>query len=290
MLGDPDKGETNVVVTHWPRGSAWPDWCRQFEHDVEAFFNHKFWLVPSRPWSTGVAVPGSNGRLEYSPGFRCGLRITRVPIADAHAIADVSFLTLSSDRPRSFQNQTERIDEFRRVAREALGIGSYTEYHSTPYRVCFGGSGRLSLTNHDLDGNEYQRFSRSTTQRAAIHEIGHLLGLSHVNGAGNGQDAYGTTLHQAGDLMGEGERLEAWHTLPWKRRLKRHLGSGVGIPNWAGTTVRPQVGTTTVDRPFAQANGGSRGSARGGQRRDGGVAPNCPDRGASPPGPRGMCP
>jgi hypothetical protein len=65
-------------------------------------------------------------------------------------------------------------------------------------------------------------------RRTAHHEVGHLLGLEHVNMAhpvckedSNDSVCYGDTIWKAGDMMGFGGTIRAWHGRPWLLVLKK---------------------------------------------------------------------
>jgi hypothetical protein len=63
------------------------------------------------------------------------------------------------------------------------------------------------------------------------HEVGHLLGLGHVNHhdlhtAGLNEDAaYGVTLQQMQDVMGKGSVRHPWHAGPWQEAAAALTGT-----------------------------------------------------------------
>jgi len=277
---------SNIVISRWPTGSAWTDWCRRFETEAEEFFHGKLWLAPSEPWIGSAPVPGSGGRSVYRPGVRCGFRMSRVSMDDCHFIVDVAYTTASSGFFRSYQYQQGVVSDTRDAARGRLGLDDSPENLATVYRACFAGTGRLLLSDGDLDLIQRNAFNSTYSQRVFLHELGHALGLAHVNGGGNHDDAYGATAHQYGDLMGGGERLEPWHAFPWKSRLDRHLRLIERPRHWTASLTRPPVGTARVYPPptpqgLPPSGGVSPGSL------DGGVAARCPSRGLYQTGPLG---
>jgi hypothetical protein len=279
-----DEHASDIIVSRWPAGTAWADWCRRFETEAGEYFHGRLWLAPSGPWIGSAPVPGSGGRMVFRPGVRCGFRVSRVSMDRCHFIADVAYTTGDSDFFRSYQTQRSGLDETRDAVRGGLGLDDTPENLATFYRACFAGSGRLMLSDGDLDPTVRNKFNTSFSQRTFLHELGHALGLDHVNGAGNNDDAYGATAHQAGDLMGSGERLEPWHAFPWRARLDWHLRPGERPERWTATIRRPPVSTERVYPPPTIQGvppSGGVGSL------DGGVAARCPVRGNNYTGPLG---
>jgi hypothetical protein len=88
------------------------------------------------------------------------------------------------------------------------------------------------------DGNQFRSHSRLYSQNdiksenlirhstvkfwTHFHEVGHLLGLGHVNhhdihrNGLNSLKAYGVTKDQMQDVMGKGSRKHLWHAVPWQ--------------------------------------------------------------------------
>ena len=69
-----------------------------------------------------------------------------------------------------------------------------------------------------------QMISHSTAKFFThYHEVGHLLGLGHVGHGGqtnvhhdNSPRAYGLTMKEKTDVMGQGTIVRPWHALPWQ--------------------------------------------------------------------------
>lgn len=79
----------------------------------------------------------------------------------------------------------------------------------------------LLLDSKDL--NAEQRIGATVKYWTAFHEVGHLLGLEHVNAHGPGvtdpssTPAYGVTRAQKNDVMGKGSVRTLKHALPWQQ-------------------------------------------------------------------------
>ena len=118
----------------------------------------------------------------------------------------------------------------------------------------------MKLVTHSVwkdDKLVYADFER----RTAPHEVGHLLGLDHVNMShpvckedGNDSVCYGNTIRKAGDMMGVGGVIRAWHGRPWLVVLKKLVKHDKG---WRLTTDPITAGgapvPTLVDRIHAAA-------------------------------------
>ena len=66
-------------------------------------------------------------------------------------------------------------------------------------------------------------------QHALPHEVGHMLGLDHVNESASGCQAqpnshicYGGDMKTALNIMGEGDALDLADAAPWLKRIARH--------------------------------------------------------------------
>jgi len=86
-------------------------------------------------------------------------------------------------------------------------------------------------------------------QRAHVHEVGHLLGLSHVDvgkrhclAAGNTNEApcYGVTDRDKNSVMGQGMQLRDEHANPWRRAIACISGKGNAITktDWRAKSIR----------------------------------------------------
>jgi len=247
-----DTSGTRHPVLSW--GSDWRGWIDRCVQTIERRFNDKLWMIPSSDWGVRFGISGAY----YRPNIKCGLRIHAVGPSDRrHLLLDCYRV------PPTFCPMTPA---------EVASAPMYRSYMQGDY-------GRIvnvdawSCVTHAAEGHRME---------VAAHEFGHFLGFAHV-GVGslgcptpsNNQPCYGITVHQRGDLLGYGGRVEVWHSSPWLRRLPRHLNRGI-----SGTVTmarpRPQrieavqvSGVQTLPRP--QRTQGVQTPSMDGGVRDGGL-------------------
>lgn len=205
-----DVGGTSRNVVSWSSDSEFRAYCQNFKRVVENAWNNKLWMIPSRDWGANY--------LSYRPNVRCCMRISLESSAgNAHLNIRCVKLAASETSHRSSMS--------RRTHRGFLD--------------------NLDVQSSDNTTNLLPGITFS--QIAAAHEIGHYLGLSHVNNPSciqqdistNQSQCYGGTHHQANDIMGRGMRVEAWHARPWRNRINQHLRLRNKLPNWRATRHRP---------------------------------------------------
>ena len=183
---------------------------RQFRHafwnKTNRYWNNRFWLIPPAHFRDLDWPPGLS---THRPNVKCGIEL-RVHDRPEHV-----HLTIDCVHPQPGV-----------FVRSSMGRTS----------------GRGLLDPADVESNEQIPVAgEAQSQTTILHEIGHLLGLDHVNtnpstcAAANAQGCYGMTTWQRGDLMGWGERLEPWHAWPWRDRIRHHTGIG----GWRITMSRP---------------------------------------------------
>lgn len=244
LYADATGGVTQIL--RWP-DDEWRNFRLDFYRQVTGFFRDRFWLVPPRGY-TGLDWP--DGRPTHRPNVKCGLTLW-LHDRPEHARTIVNCIyPVPGQYMRSSATRTEHSAEL-----DADDTG-YEDSQPNPM-------------NHvpNLVPDEVH------TQATALHEVGHLLGLSHVNNnpaacpvnAPGTAACYGTTAWQRGDLMGWGSRVEYWHSWPWRNRIRYHTGVG----GWRAVMTRPDP------QPLGAIQGmdaGIRGPAAGRPGiRDGGI-------------------
>lgn len=104
-----------------------------------------------------------------------------------------------------------------------------------------------------LDSSSVQKGTDSAgkpiMQRAHVHEVGHLLGLEHVDvgkahcptsGNTNAAQCYGLADADKNSVMGQGMKLLPVHASPWRRAMRYLSGKGniSNMTDWAPKLVR----------------------------------------------------
>jgi hypothetical protein len=207
-----DATGSAVTITNW-NDAVFRRFCEGFKQGTEDAWNDKLWLVPSGSWGCDLGV--------WRPNIRCALRIDIVTHAGArhHLLFRCVNLPTGPASHRSFTNPEAHEGQ----------LDSRDGWSSTPPPGSPG----------NLFGQTYRQFT-------GAHEIGHHLGLDHVNAAfcvasnqsTNNLICYGGTAYQAGDILGWGSRVERWHDRPWRAALARHIKFAAA--SWRTVTQRPQ--------------------------------------------------
>ena len=184
---------------------SWKSWKSNFVKTAERFWHGKFWLL-----NDSGSFPYTVAGKTYYPNVWCRFNLEGVdaPAAGIHHTIDVVRLH-SSEK----------------------WFGS----HATLY-----------------DSRDTRRTRKSTTstnkavfQRAHVHEVGHLLGLDHVDvgkphcpAAGNTDAAacYGVADEDKISVMGAGMKLRVENAYPWREALRYFAladTARVVLPGWS---------------------------------------------------------
>ena len=169
--------------------AAWSTWKSNFVSSAQAFWAGKFWLI-----NDSGSFPYKKGTATYFPNVWCRFKLVgnEATVAGNHHTIDVVRLD-SSEK----------------------WFGS----HSTLY-----------------DSKDTNRIQKATTsaakkviQRAHVHEVGHLLGLDHVDvgkphcpasGNTNASACYGVADDDKVSVMGSGMQLRIENAYPWRESLR----------------------------------------------------------------------
>lgn len=107
----------------------------------------------------------------------------------------------------------------------------------------------MKLLAHTVKENG-KVFDKDFERYTAAHEVGHLLGLDHVNMSHpvckldeNDEICYGDNIWKSQDMMGVGHEVRAWHGHPWLFVLKKVTSHDKG---WKLTTDPAAAGGAPV--------------------------------------------
>ncbi|WP_332681881.1 hypothetical protein [Bosea sp. (in: a-proteobacteria)] len=188
---------------------AWNLWKRNFVSSAVNFWNGKFWL------SNNFALYefDKNG-VKYRPNIWCRFCI--------------------EDRDISFGGHHQVIDVVR-LHHSENWFGSHASlYDSLDTRMVRKGTN----SRH-----------RAIMQRAHVHEVGHLLGLDHVDvgkahcppgGDTNGATCYGVADADKNSVMGQGMQLRTTQAMPWRKAIIAIAtqGAALTLTDWEARLQR----------------------------------------------------
>lgn len=188
---------------------SWNLWKKNFVDTATRFWHGKFWLSNN----FDIYTYEKNG-VTYRPNIWCRLCIV--------------------DRDISFGGHHHVIDVVR-LHKSETWFGSHAQLYDS------------------LDTNLVRKGTNSKgkpiMQRAHVHEVGHLLGLGHVDigkahcppgGDTNASDCYGVADVDKYSVMGQGMQLRAAHAMPWRKAMVAISGKGNVLTetDWEGKLQR----------------------------------------------------
>lgn len=176
-------------IIKWTPGS-WKTWKDNFCLSAQTYWNGKFWLIND---AQCFQFTGKD-KVDYLPNIWCRMRIVgqEGTAADNHHTISVVRLHASE---------------------------SWFGSHSTLYD---SRDTNLVQKSTDSAGN-------AVMQRAHVHEVGHLLGLGHVDigkahcpasGDTNASACYGIADDDMNSVMGSGMQLRLEHAAPWREAIR----------------------------------------------------------------------
>ena len=206
-----DSTEPSRKIIKWTPAS-WKTWTDRLYKEAEKYWHGKFWLINNFDCLT-YEVRG----VKYRPNVWCRFKIINAHVPeigpiDAHHVIDVVRL-----------HSTEK------------WFGS----HSTLY------------DSRDIESAHKRTDSggKKVMQKAHVHEVGHLLGLGHVDegkahcpksGNTNASACYGISDSDMKSVMGAGMTLRKEHANPWRKAIVKLTmkGSATSANDWKAEMKR----------------------------------------------------
>lgn len=182
------RGMTARKIVKWTP-AEWTAWINNFVSSAEKYWHGKFWLV-----NNFSAFEYEAKGMKYIPNIYCRFNLTGTDVATS--------------------GNHHHIIEVVRLHKSETWFGSHSRLYDS------------------LDTNSVQKGTDSKgnpiMQRAHVHEVGHLLGLGHVdigkkhcpaNGNTNLGPCYGVADVDKYSVMGQGMQLRDKHANPWRRAM-----------------------------------------------------------------------
>lgn len=171
-------------------------WKKDFLKSAQSYWHGKFWLVNNFP-----KLEFEHKSKRYRPNIWC------------------KFKLLGGDADKDVRHH---VIDVVRLHRTESWFGSHSKLYD------------------NLDTNSVQKGtdsgSKAIMQRARVHEVGHLIGLGHVDigkahcpprGNTNASACYGVADDDKRSVMGQGMELRYDHAMPWRKAAIQLLGVGL---------------------------------------------------------------
>jgi hypothetical protein len=207
--------EGNVApAIRWPT-AEWEDFQREFKRQAYATWNRAFTLIPPASYN-GFKDPAGQRRnvvcfLEIQLAEKDAPNVHTVNVVRlAHEHSSLRANAGLRDRPGLFTSENLK------PGRQTGAIPEPMEYH----RV----RGKMRISGGNPGGGMY-----SWEQHPLPHEVGHMLGLNHINenaaecrNDSNSSICYGFLRRDAMNVMGGGDVLDYRNAQPWCKRIVQH--------------------------------------------------------------------
>lgn len=189
--------------------AEWAKWKSNFLASAQEYWHGKFWLIND----FSVLDYEDNG-VKYRPNIWC------------------KFILVGGDAATGKYHHTIEVV---RLDKSETWFGSHSRLYDS------------------LDTNLVQKGTDSKgqpiMQRAHVHEVGHLLGLGHVdigkphcpaNGNTNASACYGVKDADKYAVMGQGMQLRVKNANPWRKAMIKLTGKGnvLNALDWSAKTSR----------------------------------------------------
>jgi hypothetical protein len=233
-----DAGNVNNPtrkIVRWTTGS-WNLWKQNLVATATRFWDGKFWLTnnfslyeyeknplgfwgPQSPVSAGLQ-PWNSHPWNSQPGLADDFRIFDDEVSGSRYRPNIWCRLKIVANDISFGGHHHVINVVRLHQGES--------YFSSNTRFFDNRDNNLARTGSDSKG-------QPIIQRANVHEIGHLLGLGHVDigkphcppgNQTNATQCYGVADIDQYSVMGRGMQLRVEHAMPWRRAMIALSGSG----------------------------------------------------------------